>query len=150
CVSDRGRLYAGRHCPAAGRASIRANCSRRRAASAGVRRARDGAGSLNKLVRILSLLPRRPGEFWDRVVAIADTRLGRGHAPHPYSTTRIDEAVARIAQLTGGAIDESWHGIVSEFEESLLTRRASLERIAPYPFSGCGDVALGRICYFVC
>ncbi|MCI0564463.1 MAG: hypothetical protein MN733_38825, partial [Nitrososphaera sp.] len=32
----------------------------------------------------------------------------------------------------------------------LEENRRTLEPTAPYPFSGCGDVRLGRLCYLVC
>lgn len=105
---------------------------------------------LHRASRILALLPVRPLEFLDRVTGIVDHRLDRLRPRYPYRPQGWDDVVAGLAARLG--CDRAMLGeeAVRELEAQLEENRRTLEPTAPYPFSGCGDVRLGRLCYLVC
>ena len=61
----------------------------------------------------------------------------------------MDHAIRQIEKHTGGSSAVLSEVSLSALESSLQRTVAELEPTVSYPFSGCGDVTLGRLCYLV-
>lgn len=106
---------------------------------------------LKTFVLLLSLLPRRPYEFLDRVAGYADLALERfsGTAPS-WKTVDWEEALRSLDDGTGRAAEILAEPALGEVEER--TRRLLGEIRASDAFSQrwAADSLLARLCYLAC
>lgn len=106
---------------------------------------------LKTFALLLSLLPRRPYEFLDRVAGYADLALERlsGTAPS-WKTVDWEEALRSLDDGTGRAAEILAEPALGEVEER--TRRLLGEIRASDAFSQrwAADSLLARLCYLAC
>ncbi|MDP9159448.1 MAG: class I SAM-dependent methyltransferase [Acidobacteriota bacterium] len=100
-----------------------------------------------KALRLLSLLPRNPGEFYDRISTIAESRLDAVRARPSYA--RHDESADILLSSALGnsfstyASDEA----LSQIEEDVRREQQRIPSNAPFGTFHNGDFALARLCY---
>ncbi len=108
--------------------------------------------SLAKAMRLLSLLPRRPGEFVDRVANVLQERFERLSVKAPtYQTTQWKDLVVGLegclsVNLNGVIVESALHSIEAHV-------RAEIEKLrlhAPFRLSHNADFSLARVCYGLC
>ncbi len=108
-----------------------------------------GRQSNMKPLQLLSVFPRRPGEFMDRVLMIVGSRWESAVRRRPrYIPISQNEAWAQLSQ-------RGLHNLASHVSEPALTELgAQVQRTmldlpadAPFAFSHHGDPLLARLCY---
>jgi hypothetical protein len=100
----------------------------------------------------MALLPRSPGEFYDRVSALVATR-----GPHlrgkqeRYRVTPLDQAVEELSHVLGQKVLEATHepGLL-DIEAQVGRRIEALRTVAPFALMHNADYALARTAYVVC
>jgi predicted O-methyltransferase YrrM len=100
-------------------------------------------------LRLLSLLPQRPQEFYDRVYAIATSRweasLG---APVAYRATNLEEALVALSRaLNSDCAAHLSEPALTQIELQVRDGQASLLQDGPFEAFHNGDSALARLCY---
>jgi predicted O-methyltransferase YrrM len=105
---------------------------------------------VSKLIQLLSLLPRQPGDFCDRLWAIAEVRWEAAARSRRtiYRTVPTEEGIHRL----GASLELDLTFWLRETALALIeTRigegRASMPVDAPFGSFHNGDSLLGRICY---
>jgi predicted O-methyltransferase YrrM len=105
----------------------------------------------SKAIRLLSLLPRKPGEFYERISEFTGGRLDSLLQNRPnYETVGFEDGLSSIldgrnADLKN-ALSES---ALKIFEERVWQRERELPPNAPFTRLHNGDALLGRLCYAV-
>jgi predicted O-methyltransferase YrrM len=101
-----------------------------------------------KALGLISLLPRRPSEFFDRISTIIDARSESLYCRRPaYRTTDPSEAINQLAGATnfrGAAQHEE--SALAEIE-ARVREQAIMSTIRPFGSFHDGDTALARFCY---
>ena len=102
-----------------------------------------------KPLQLLSMLPRRPLEFYDRASAVAATRWEalRGRRVS-YTANSLPEALRGIS----GAVHSDCLKWLSEPDLALIQKeveagKSALSLDGPFPLFHNGDSSLGRVCY---
>ena len=106
---------------------------------------------VSKAALLLSLLPRRPSEFYDRLVHFV---VGRSHErerpAEPYLAEDWDVVISALGDALGADLE------ALSREQALVDLRRELapriDDLASYPFSHLhsADITLGLLCYLVC
>lgn len=104
-----------------------------------------------KAAALLSLLPRAPGEFFERSLTFISSRMdlliGR---QCQYKTISFQECLQEVSDtLRFGDSANSNQAVLSEIESAIEKRKAELPDNAPFESFHNGDASLGRICYVV-
>jgi hypothetical protein len=104
---------------------------------------------VSKALQLLSLLPQKPGEFYDRMTAIAEVRweASRGRAAE-YHVLEAQEGI-RVLSCSlgfdcGARLKET---ALAGVETRIGEGQAHVPRDAPFGSFHNGDSLLGRICY---
>lgn len=106
----------------------------------------------SKAFRLLSLLPRHPVEFYDRVMTVVEVTKERGR-----SASKTKDSVTFVEAL-GLALDVSTGDITEILSESQLGRIertvsegiAGARTVGPFDLAHNGDFALARSIYVIC
>jgi predicted O-methyltransferase YrrM len=109
----------------------------------------QGCLHLTKAIQLLSLFPRRPVEFMDRISTMVATR--RESFVRECLEYRVADAEqgtrTLLAALNSGG-KEGFAGVgVEEIEARVRERQAQLPKDAPFGRFHDGDMLLGRLCY---
>lgn len=104
---------------------------------------------ITKTLQLISLIPRKPAEFLDRVAAIASSRWHTGRDKRmSYQTTTFQEAVRALSSvLNSNCADWLLESALAQVEVQVLKRQASLSHGGPFAEFHNGDSALARLCY---
>lgn len=105
----------------------------------------------SKLIQLLSLLPRKPVEFYERLADFADGRFDAARSNRqPYPSVLFEEG---LSSLLSGAEFEPTNLLdeknLGEIEGRLRERMAELPEDAPFSKVHNGDALLARLCYVV-
>jgi methyltransferase family protein len=112
----------------------------------------QGRGVNSKALGLVSLLPRRPGEFLDRISAFIQVKMDRlSRKPAVYSPEPWDAAVARIAAelRTDFGIYLTESGL-QDIEADVLNSIKRLPPDSPFESFHNGDLAMARLAYAIC
>ncbi|HET9995210.1 MAG TPA: class I SAM-dependent methyltransferase [Candidatus Acidoferrum sp.] len=109
----------------------------------------EKTSKISKALRVVSLLPQHPQEFYDRVAAVAAVRwesFRGGRAA--YRTVEAADAIRTL----GTALDCDWAArlqdpALAEIETSVSEQQAGLPDDAPFGMFHNGDILLARFCY---
>lgn len=106
----------------------------------------------SKAVRLLSLLPSRPVEFFDRVITMVEVNRERGHAGSSLSTTsNVRDMLTRALEVPSEDIEEILaEAELREIEEEVRERIAKLEQVGPFDSGHNGDFSLAKSIYVTC
>jgi predicted O-methyltransferase YrrM len=104
-----------------------------------------------KGIQLISLLPRRPGEFVDRAAAILSSRWESSFGIRAeYRSVGVEEGIGQLLSLLGPkaacALEDE---ALSEIERCVKQREAELLQTAPFGRFHNGDVLLVRLCYLL-
>lgn len=102
-----------------------------------------------KLVQLLSLLPRRPGEFLDRVATKIETGLESYlHKSTEYPSQDWSIAMARAGKVLGRNLQEVMgEPELAEIEETVRQSLLDLPSDAPFLLAHNADLRLARLSY---
>lgn len=100
-------------------------------------------------IQLLSLLPRRPKEFFDRAAAGLRLRLEPYVRSRPnYSVQEWAGVLLRIGQLLNADLDAILaEDCLSEIQSNVQAGLIAMPRDAPFPFFHNGDFRLARLSY---
>ena len=105
----------------------------------------------SKTVQLLSLIPRRPKEAYERIRIIIDSRWEKsGPRIYNYELTAPAKALAELS----GSLNDDLHARLQEselasIEESVRKAQELLPNDAPFRRSHSGDFLLARFCYLL-
>lgn len=104
-----------------------------------------------KPIQLLSLLPRRPGEFLGRVMMIAESRIRITRVARPqYDVIHLDGAVDLISRKGFGDLQSRFgEQSILNIEDQVSRGIRELPVDAPFPFMHHGDALLARCCYAI-
>lgn len=104
-----------------------------------------------KAVRLLSVLFRRPTEFYDRAVAILAVRLESPNEGRPIYRIADGESAIRALGNVAGSTWDAWFDepMLADVEEELREEQARMPSDAPFGTFHNGDLLLSRFCYGV-
>jgi predicted O-methyltransferase YrrM len=107
---------------------------------------------MQKPIQLLSVLLRRPGEFVDRLAAVAQVKLDRfSRRPPAYTATDWDSAIHSIgAELATELSIFLGEGGLRQIEEQVRKRTAAMPPDAPFESFHNGDLRLARLLYAIC
>ena len=113
---------------------------------------RLGAKQVSKAVRLLSLLPTRPVEFFDRLVTVVDVAIERGRTKRlPCDTIGLIDALSQALQVShsdiGAILAESEIGHI---QQEVMHNMLQSKHTQPFDPSHNGDFNLGRSIYVAC
>jgi hypothetical protein len=102
-----------------------------------------------KMVSLLSMIPRRPREFYDRVAAVLDTQTERYMKKKPhYQSVGWDAVVAGLNQSLHTNIEDCLQEQpLQEIERIVQQGITAMPPDAPFHAGHNGDFYLGRLCY---
>jgi|SRR5882724_1405967 len=104
---------------------------------------------VSKALQLLSLLPQKPGEFYDRLTAIVEVRweVSRGRAAWHHALKAQEDI--RLLSCSLGFDCDAWlkETALAVVETRIGEGQADLPRDAPFGSFHNGDSLLGRICY---
>ena len=105
-----------------------------------------------KAIRLLTLLPRRPVEFYDRVMTVLELRSDNHRLKLPKrSTVSIAEALRIALNITADQVNdilaERW---LREIEHEVLTAIVKETESGPFDVNHNGDFSLARAIYVIC
>jgi predicted O-methyltransferase YrrM len=105
----------------------------------------------SKAIRLLSLLPRKPGEFYDRVSEFTGVRLDSLLQNRPkYQTIDFEDAISTIFDGRDAGLNKKLaERALKTFEDRVWQRERELPSNAPFVRLHNGDALLGRLCYAV-
>lgn len=107
---------------------------------------------MQKTIQLLSVLPRRPGEFVDRLAAVAQVKLDQlSRKPPQYEPTAWDSAIESIeAELGPGFSVHLADDGLQQIEEQVRKRTAAMPLDAPFESFHNGDLRLASLLYAIC
>ncbi len=106
----------------------------------------------SKAVCLLSLLPRRPAEFYERVMTIIQVTRERSSISNPTDNTvnsidalslALDVSTSRITEILA---ENELHGIEKKVSEAI----AKIRGMGPFDSGHNGDFSLARSIYVIC
>ena len=101
-----------------------------------------------KSLRLLSLLPRNPAEFYDRVASIAESRLEARFEPPTYRGRNEEDALRLLATALDADLSEySNEPQLAEIQTQVCRGQQQIPSDAPFGTFHNGDFALARLCY---
>jgi predicted O-methyltransferase YrrM len=105
----------------------------------------------SKAANLISLLPKRPIEFCERVVDFAHGRLEPVIRTRPeYEAVALEDGLSAILAEQNAELSEILaEDALASVEEQVLQRQAALPMNAPFSRSHNGDRWLGRLCYAI-
>ncbi|MFQ5682187.1 MAG: class I SAM-dependent methyltransferase [Candidatus Binatia bacterium] len=108
--------------------------------------------TLHKTSLLLSLLPKYPLEFYDRVRTILDVRLEKFWVRQPsYDSKTLHEAALEIGGLLGVAASSYEDDVACNEIAAEVGRKArEIAARAPFSLSHNADFTLARMCYLAC
>ena len=102
-----------------------------------------------KALQLLSLLPSRPVEFYDRILARVQVQLRSGHSCS-YQTLSFAQAVIKFGRALGKDLCSKLHEAeVAEIEMRVDELQKKMPVSAPFPHFHNGGCALSRMCYAI-
>ncbi|MGB2605798.1 MAG: class I SAM-dependent methyltransferase [Candidatus Sulfotelmatobacter sp.] len=101
------------------------------------------------MLKLMSLLPQRPGEFYDRVSAMVDVHLEPYLRKTPrYETVEWETAVEALDEPLGACLAEYLQeDSLREIEDQVREGIGAMPEDAPFASFHNGDFTLGRLCY---
>src|SRR5215472_12838381 len=107
---------------------------------------------MQKTIQLLSVLPRRPVEFVDRLAAVAEVKLDRfSRRPPQYATTLWDPAIRGIGAGLGTELSAYLgESGLREIEEHVCKGTAAMPQDAPFESFHNGDSRLAGLLYAIC
>jgi predicted O-methyltransferase YrrM len=105
----------------------------------------------SKAINLLTLLPRNPREFCDRLTYYAGARLeSLFQFRPPYDAVSVDEGLSAIFNGRNAAKEEILReAALTDIEERVKQRQQELPIGAPFARFHNGDPWVGRLCYAV-
>ncbi len=105
----------------------------------------------SKAMRLLSLLPHKPGEFCERVSEFTGVRLDSLLKNRPkYQTVCFEAGISTIFDGRDADLKKTLaERTLETFEDRVRQRERELPSNAPFARSHNGDTLLGRLCYAV-
>jgi len=108
-----------------------------------------GTRPATKAICLLALMPRRPGEFLERLSATLASRLEMSFGSRPeYRTVGVEEGFAQLCEALGSSVSVQQPDL-TRIEAQIKKRQAQLPANAPFARLHNGDTLLGRLCYVV-
>src|SRR5690349_2217059 len=106
----------------------------------------------DRALRLASLLPRHPGEFYDRMGALVVTRAERLWVePGRYTVTPFERVLQELDHHLQGKVLEARSEPPFGAIEALVQQRVdAIAPVAPFPLMHNADYALARVAYVVC
>jgi predicted O-methyltransferase YrrM len=106
---------------------------------------------VSKTLQLLSLLPRRPLEFCDRVAASLETRWNEPTARNvPYAIVSQAEALRQLTGTLGAKLSATLsEPELEQLEADLERREIGLSEAAPFSRAHNGGSALASFCYAI-
>jgi Methyltransferase domain len=112
---------------------------------------KSSVGVLGKTSALLSLLPRRRQEFYDRVATVAEVRLERLFAGVPaYEAVDWESAIQSMEVYFSDAADVLGEPALVDIEDQVRQRLEDIHHKAIFNPSHSADVTLARCCYLAC
>jgi predicted O-methyltransferase YrrM len=107
---------------------------------------------MQKTIQLLSVLPRRPVEFVDRLAAVAEVKLDRfSRKPPAYATTLWDPAIQSIGAGLGTELSAYLReDSLRQIEEHVRKGTAAMPQDAPFESFQNGDSRLAGLLYAIC
>lgn len=107
---------------------------------------------VNKALRLISLLPARPIEFYDRVTAIVEVRREQGCSrPNVYDPKAWDEVISSVEQVLEKDIEVFLNeSALAEIEAEVRQGIENISSEGPFGLFHNGDLILARLCYMLC
>jgi predicted O-methyltransferase YrrM len=101
------------------------------------------------MLKLMSILPQRPGEFYDRVCAMVDVHLEPYLRKAPqYKTVEWETAVEALDEPLGACLAEYLgEDSLREIEDQVREGIGAMPADAPFASFHNGDFSLGRLCY---
>jgi predicted O-methyltransferase YrrM len=105
----------------------------------------------SKAISLLSLLPRNPVEFYDRVAEYAGARIDAIFQVRPeYKTESIERGISHLFPGRAAEVNEILNeDSLTQIETQVDQRQLELPVNAPFGRFHNGDPHLGRLCYLV-
>jgi predicted O-methyltransferase YrrM len=105
----------------------------------------------SKAISLLSLLPRNPVEFYDRVAEYAGARFDTIFQVHPkYNAVSIEHGISHLFRGRASEVKEVLsEDSFTQIEKHVNQRQLELPASAPFGQFHNGDPHLGRLCYLV-
>lgn len=102
-----------------------------------------------KMLKLMSILPQRPGEFYDRISAMVDVHLEPYlRKPPQYETVDWEKAIEALNEPLGAALaDYLNEESLREIEDQVRKGIGAMPSNAPFASFHNGDFSLGRLCY---
>ncbi|MDP9380639.1 MAG: class I SAM-dependent methyltransferase [Chloroflexota bacterium] len=106
----------------------------------------------SKALALLSLLPRRPHEFYSRAAAVVQRRLEEGRIAAPaYESVPWGQAIEELReQLGASSLEPLEEPALKEIEEKVRGRLAEVSSHSPIRQTHNADFTLARTCYAAC
>ena len=106
---------------------------------------------MSKTLQLLSLLPRNPAEFCDRVAAGLETRRRNSKQAHVnYRVSTNDKALSQLSRILGNDLDEKLRELeLAQLEAFVEQRQGKLIVGAPFSALHNGGSILARMCYAI-
>ena len=104
-----------------------------------------------KTILMLSLLPRRPGEFLDRISAVIASRRGACFPAGPaYNAVGVEAGMRELSGPLNSALDTHLRDVaLAKIERDVRDKQSRLPANAPFASSNNGDPSFARMCYLV-
>lgn len=105
-----------------------------------------------KIRLLLSLIPRHPQEFYDRLLSMIEGRTERFRSrPDTSSVQGWSQVMAGLEQALGGEVAAFLQeSALTELEAEIRHRIDNIRAQAPFTFLHNADFVLARLCYAVC
>lgn len=101
-----------------------------------------------KSLRLLSLLPRKPREFYDRVASIAESRLEARLERPTYRARDESDALRSLVTALGAELGEHSDELqLADIQTQVRRGQEQIPSDAPFGTFHNGDFALARLCY---
>ena len=107
---------------------------------------------MSKILQLLSILPHRPLEVFDRLTAVADAKIDRLFRRVPsYSVTEWAVAIGVLSQALGDDLSVYLaEPAIKDIERTILKTTTTMPPDAPFRFTHNGDLRLATLAYALC
>jgi predicted O-methyltransferase YrrM len=105
--------------------------------------------SVDKALLLISILPKHPLEFYDRVLTLLEVQLERLWVrPFPYEIKEYQEVILEMEKLTSKEMTRYLNELNAlRFEEKVRSQADEITPCAPFRLSHSADFTLARMCY---